>query len=279
MQPYLFTTTPSASRTIGALIAAAAGDALGWMTEFARSPFVGAPPTLSRPADPGWIAEYQTWRRKVYGYHSYEDLVMPGDYSDDTQLTICSAAALGRDGRFDPTVFCHRELPTWLEYARGAGRTVKTAARQLRDRRRTWNTNVVQVKDRFRPVDYRSAGANGAAMRISPHVLANPNRWNQAEQGIWQNCLATHGHPRAIVGALLYGQALALLLRQPGGVSGEQFLSSLTDWISQTQIPLWTDGLPGWVEEWNKGRPVELFFQRQFSDTISQLPTAKSGWA
>jgi len=90
------------NRTAGSLLAAAAGDAMGWMTEFIRSP-----DDLKRKMGVDRVTEYQAWSKQVGGrFQGYEDYIAPGEYSDDTQLTICTAACISPNGCFDYRTFC-----------------------------------------------------------------------------------------------------------------------------------------------------------------------------
>jgi ADP-ribosylglycohydrolase len=256
------------NRTAGSLLAAAAGDALGWMTEFIRSP-----DDLQRKMGVDRVTEYQAWSKQVGGrFQGYEDYMAPGDYSDDTQLTICTAACISPNGCFDYRTFCDLEYPMWLEYARGAGGTVKEAAHKIPRKSADWNSNFFSRKIKEETIDYRDGGANGAAMRISPHVLANVGRWTQAEADIWRNSIISHGHPRAIIGAILYGYALHTVLQWSESTTGEEFIETLGNWVKQLEIPQ-IPALKTWLSEWNKGRgePFETVFSNTKQEAVDQL--------
>lgn len=255
-------------RIAGSLLAAAAGDALGWMTEFIRSP-----DDLKRKMKVDRVTEYQSWSKQVGGrFQGYEDYIEAGDYSDDTQLTICTAACISPNGCFDYRSFCDLEYPLWLEYARGAGGTVKEAAQKIQRKSADWNSNFFSRKMKEGTMDYRDGGANGAAMRISPHVLANAGRWTQAEADIWRNSIISHGHPRAIIGAILYGYALYTVLQESEPINGQEFIETLGNWVKELEIPQ-ISGLKTWLSEWNKGR-LETFdqvFANTKQEAIEQL--------
>ena len=51
-------------------------------------------------------------------------------------------------------------------------------------------------------------------MRILPIALANHNNFEKIKEHIFSNSIVTHGHPRAIVGAILYGYAVDTMLHQ-----------------------------------------------------------------
>ena len=248
------------NRITGALLAAAAGDAMGWTTEFIRSKA-----DLKQKMGVERLTEYRDWKKRVGGrFQGYEDYIGAGEYSDDTQLTICTAACISTNGSFDYQTFCDVEYPMWLEYARGAGGTVKEAAQKIQRKSAQWNSNFFTRKTKERIIDYRDGGANGAAMRISPHVLANAGRWQQAEVDIWRNSIISHGHPRAIIGALLYGYALYTALQWSEADTGLQLIETLGNWTKQLEIPQIT-GLKNWLSEWNKGRQES--FETVFTQT------------
>lgn len=256
------------NRTAGSLLAAAAGDAMGWMTEFIRSP-----DDLKRKMRVDRVTEYQAWSKRVGGrFQGYEDYIAPGEYSDDTQLTICTAACISSNGCFDYRTFCDFEYPMWLEYARGAGGTVKEAAEKIQRKSADWNSNFFSRKMKEGTIDYRDGGANGAAMRISPHVLANVGRWTQAEADIWRNSIISHGHPRAIIGAILYGYALYTALQWSESTTGQELIETLGNWVKQLEIPQ-IPALRIWLNEWNKGRkePFETVFNNTKQEAVEQL--------
>jgi ADP-ribosylglycohydrolase len=257
-----------ANRTSSSLLAAAAGDAMGWMTEFIRSP-----DDLKRKMGVERITDYQAWNKQVGGrFQGYKDEITAGEYSDDTQLTICTAACISQNGSFDYRTFCDFEYPLWLEYARGAGGTVKEAAEKIQRKSADWNSNFFSRKIKDKIIDYRDGGANGAAMRISPHVLANAGRWTQAEADIWRNSIISHGHPRAILGGVIYGYALHNALHWSNSTTGQELIETLGNWTKKIEIPQ-ISSIRSWINEWNKGQ-VESFekvFINTKEEAIEQL--------
>ncbi|NMA69351.1 MAG: hypothetical protein GX958_08030 [Desulfitobacterium sp.] len=59
--------------------------------------------------------------------------------------------------------------------------------------------------------NYFNAGGNGVAMRILPHIFGKEQVPNEVIQEVLQNGILTHGHPRALIGATLYADALICL--------------------------------------------------------------------
>src|SRR4051794_9030220 len=77
----------SLEKAEGALIALAAGDALGWPQEV-RAKEINSGKAIAPSTT------FRSWKRRGGGrYFPHEELVNPGEYSDDTQLTIAVARA------------------------------------------------------------------------------------------------------------------------------------------------------------------------------------------
>jgi ADP-ribosylglycohydrolase len=149
----------------------AIADALGWPTEFSRSP-----EDLKQVGVHTYpVHDFVPWHKRTGGrFFTRIDNIQPGDYSDDTQLTLSVARSLNADGTVDNEYFAKKELQYWLDYARGAGATVTAAAKAASRRSTDWRWNFFRFKrGRHYDLDYRGAGANGAAMRVSPIALAN----------------------------------------------------------------------------------------------------------
>lgn len=88
---------------------------------------------------------------------------MAGEYSDDTQLLLAVARACLAGNQWLEHLRVV-ELPFWPTYQRGGGRAALTACRAWQDSSPPWAST--------KAASYFAAGANGAAMRIAPHVLA-----------------------------------------------------------------------------------------------------------
>lgn len=190
--------TPPLDRFQGAMLFSAVGDALGWPTEFIRSDSRRKPP-FALP-----IRDFVKWEKFVGGrWWGYKDDIAPGEYSDDTQLTLAVARSLSSKGAFEPERFAYSEFPLWLHYERGGGRSIKTAARAMIQRKTDWLHNFYKQGG----VEYRSAGANGAAMRNLPIALASCRNEERLVRDSFLNAIVSHGHPRAILGTILFGLA------------------------------------------------------------------------
>lgn len=232
----------------GSLICAAAADALGWITEFVRGP-----DHLQKLYQTDLVTEYRGWQKTTGGrFNAHIDYINKGEYSDDTQLTLAIARSLRSDGTLHAEHFAQEELPLWLGYARGAGSSVTAAARGMRRKTAHWNSNFYRYKHRGEQRDYRDAGGNGAAMRVGPLALANPHRPDTLSDGVWVSSVATHGHPTAIVGSLLYGHALRLCIERGDTLSREEFTSDLIEVMDAVEPPQ-SPEFDEWLDVWNRG--------------------------
>jgi ADP-ribosylglycohydrolase len=197
---------PSRDRYRASVLLAAIGDALGWPTEAAWS--------TSERKEP--VTDFIRWKKLVGGrWWGYHDIIEPGQYSDDTQLSLAVSRCLDDHGVFSPEEFAYLELPLWLQYERGGGRSVKAAARSLINGKRDWTSNFYNGPD----VNYFSAGGNGSAMRNLPLALAHVSDERLLVADSFINCIITHGHPRAIVGTILFGLAVRHALSSEAGQS------------------------------------------------------------
>ena len=181
-----------------ALLLSGVGDSLGWPLEFSRH----------RPQAP--LESFVKWNKIVGGkWWGYKDEINPGEYSDDTQLMLSVARSIDSSGSFNPEYFAYLELPLWLNYERGGGRSLKAAARNILKRKSKWFTNFYKTQD----VNYSTAGANGASMRNLPIALVNINNHKKFVNDSFKNSVVTHGHPRGIIGTIVIGAAQIYFLK------------------------------------------------------------------
>ncbi len=261
-------------RVAGALLGGAIVDALGWPTEFARTPKdlerVGV---LEYP-----LRDFVPWHKRTGGrFFTRVDNIQPGDYSDDTQLTLAVARSLNADGSTDPDYFAKQELKYWLGYARGAGATVTAAAKAASRVKADWRWNFFSSTRGRRAFDYRDAGANGAAMRISPIALANLNDPHRMVIEIWRNSIVTHGHPRAIIGALVYGEALRTLASGQDLVA-ERYVRHLRSFIRDLDAAPADEDLAHWRRRWSENHvPFEAQWPEFVAEMDSMLGVALEG--
>jgi ADP-ribosylglycohydrolase len=237
----------------GIFLGAAAGDALGWPQE-ARGGLIGGQKERDRAAPQ---LEFRSWGRHAGSYsryaQRYRDPVQAGEYSDDTQLLLATARSCLAGEKWWERL-TGAELPAWPLYQRGGGRAVLTAASLWAAGRQPWR-NDRTARSREVMERYRGAGANGVAMRIAPHVLWARDSADLISRVV-RDGITTHGHPRALVGALVYAFALAHAASSPEtthgyGESIEAASGGLID--ADRVLPLlprdW--GSPGEIEEFS----------------------------
>ena len=202
--PALEASVPRA-KAEGAFLALAAGDALGWPQEIAWKKRGGTAHDL-----PG--LEFKTWTRRSGGrFNAYDEIIRAGEYSDDTQLTLAVARSRTNHGADWWRAFTWMELPLWTLYERGGGGATKRAARAWVGGGSPWqSTKSAGVRRYF------DAGGNGVAMRVLPHALflAGQDDPSVLVHDVVRDGIATHGHPRALVGATAYAYAAWSLARR-----------------------------------------------------------------
>lgn len=199
-----------AARSRGVFLGAAVGDALGWPQE-QNSNIVGGNRNRYVDATP----HFRDWERYGGGqYQKYIDLVPAGSYSDDTQLILATGRALQSEDWF--AALTRRELPLFLLYSRGAGGATLRACRTWATGPEPWVSGTTQKSQKATELYFR-AGGNGVAMRIAPHVITHATRpTEELVARVVQDGIATHGHPRALVGAAAYAVALHAMVNTKG---------------------------------------------------------------
>ena len=180
---------------------AAAGDALGWMTELARGESGVAYRTGS-----AIVSMPVKWQRMIGGRAGPRVDLPAGTYSDDTQLRLAVSRAIRGNGDFDVEAFAKVEITVWPSYALGAGLGTKAAASNLSRRGVNWFSNFFDSGGQ----KYISGGGNGAAMRIQPHVWASSAKSAEMMIGdVLRDALVTHGHPHGFCGAVFHALCVA----------------------------------------------------------------------
>ncbi len=223
------TLSTTRGRAEGAFLGAAIGDALGWphemrATRASRSQRVAA-------------LGFESWTKRSGGrFQPHEETIAAGHYSDDTQLILAGARALLRAPANWWEILAMEELPLWTAYQRGGGGATKRAAASWLTGKAPWKAKPADVERYF------SAGGNGVAMRVLPHCLRHAASANYAglATDIMTDGVTTHGHPRALVGALAYGYGLWQAFRHRGTLNyGQLFavvLAGAADWGSMPPL-------------------------------------------
>ena len=256
-------------RVEGALLALAGGDALGWPQEVPRNVKGGF-------ADDAPRVEFKGWTRRSGGrFRPFEEVISPGDYSDDTQLTLAVARSRARYGDSWWVAFTRIELPLWTLYERGGGGATKRAADAWVQGRAPWKSSrAEQVRGYF------DAGGNGVAMRVLPHALflarhAGPEK---LIHDVVLDGSATHGHPRALVGANVYAYAAWKLVRRTATLRFGELLESLIEEYSEwCRRPSRSEG--SWFDAADSVSeiPYEEIWERTVREMVELLKSARKG--
>ncbi len=193
------------NQIVNSALWAAYGDALGFITELASEK------TLISRSGLEYITKLVSWKRKIGGMFGATIILPAGSYSDDTQLRLATSRSIKSNGHFAIQTFAKIELPVWQNYALGAGRSSKYAANCLSKPSVAWFSNFYESDK----TTYINGGGNGAVMRIQPHIWCaqDLNASDEYLLDVIKNSITTHGHPRAIAGAVFHAQALAYILQ------------------------------------------------------------------
>ena len=186
-------------RIRNSMLWSAYGDALGWISELTNEA------GLRRRTSGVRLNIPVEWRRRIGGRAGVTITLPQGCYSDDTQLRLATIRSIRADG-FDVEAFSKVELPVWLSYALGGGKSTSAAANNLAKPRVQWFAN------NFR--GWTNSGGNGAAMRIQPHVWAarDPNDPATFLPDVIRNAICTHSHPNGLMGAVFHALTLARVM-------------------------------------------------------------------
>jgi ADP-ribosylglycohydrolase/predicted enzyme related to lactoylglutathione lyase len=248
----------------GALLAAAAGDALGWPFED-RSSRIN--PGASHESIGYDDITFQDWDRRTGNrFQSYREKILAGSYSDDTQLLLATQRSLLSLHDEGWQYWLSRiELPFWLCYERGAVGATKRAAQAWLHGSAPWRT--AKLVD-----SYRNAGGNGAAMRILPHAIrhAESSNYIQTFDEVVANSVCTHGHPRAILGALIYGYAAWYSARLRNTLDYGELLVALLDNSDEWgQFPTRENIFVDWIHSYEESSLTAL--KSLWKSTVNEI--------
>lgn len=236
----------------GAMIATAIGDALGWPNEIRSK---------NKSKNAGNGDNFVAWIRRNNKPCYHDEKILPGEYSDDTQLTLSVARSIivGNWEKF----FSEKELVFWLKYERGGGKALLNAAKLYKDGVLPWQSK--------RARDYFNAGGNGAVMRILPHVISQHKISPSTDlmSDIIKNSILTHGHPRAILGATCYAFALDYLLKKKNVLNYGELVSAVIDgqkvWGSYPDNKIFS--------EWLNAANQYFDYQKEWNNVLSSMLT------
>lgn len=257
--------TQKPNLAVGSLLGAAIGDAMGW-------PYEGHADRM--PARDKRIKNFFAWAKKSGSrFRPYFEFIDAGEYSDDTQLLLAVARSRLKSVKWW-SEFAYCELPFWTLYERGGGGATKRAAI-------SWLSDISPWTN---PKDgslqkYLDAGGNGVAMRILPHALMNDNEsFKNASVDIMTDGVVTHGHPRALVGALAYGYALWYVFRLNKTLEFGELVDVLIDCVQSWSIlPSIEERWPGWAKTVNKSLNYSEIWRKTVDEMLDLLATIRAG--
>lgn len=190
------------------LLGTAIGDALGV-------------PFESKPADNPLLIN---WDRKSFLGSKYHGLE-PGQYSDDTQLSIIVAESLIENSGFDPADLAKRYVD-WIESerARGYGRTTLLAINNLK--------SGIPWTDSGVPESY----GNGTAMRAAPFGVFFRNDLRSLIEIVKMDSGITHKSNEAEAGALAIALAAYYISNEDTDQLVKRICESLPDSIVKNKL-------------------------------------------
>ena len=244
------------TRARTAFLAAAYGDALGWPNETrgkSSAKMIREKPSLNLAA----------WKRRDGTlYSSHVENVPAGTYSDDTQLIACVARSYLVAGDAWWERFTTVELPFWLLYQRGGGGATLRAAKSWSDKRQPWAAAE----------KYFDAGGNGAAMRVLPHVVIHvrSQAFRSLKNSVVLDALSTHGHPRAVVGALIFAFSLWSLMRRTRSLGFGQIIDdAISNETTWAEFPFRDTRLSESIA--SRGWIIPTNYESRWSETVSEV--------
>lgn len=247
-------------RAQAAFIGAAVGDALGW-------PFEGR--ASQTPHESQRQLLYFAWDKKSGGrFNPHVEHIAAGEYSDDTQLILAVSRSLITTSEWWQR-FATVELPVWTIYERGGGGATKRAAVLWTTGTAPWNSR--KAEDAIR---YINAGGNGVAMRVLPHCVrhASNDSFSPLATDILSDGVVTHGHPRALIGALAYGYACWSALRLSRTLEyGELIQKTLEGFKQWSSLPELTARWSDWYPAATKLLPDYVNLWESVSDEMYKL--------
>ncbi|WP_293785675.1 ADP-ribosylglycohydrolase family protein [uncultured Aeromicrobium sp.] len=199
-------------RARGVLLAQACGDALGVPYEFG--------PPLGEDAIPEMIGRPESG-------------LLPGEYSDDTAMSVCIAEAAAAHGGLDEAALddLARRFLAWGEVGiKHAGRQTKlvfaATAEPTADAMRRAARTVLEERPH--------AAGNGALMRTAVVALVRPDDRAGTARSAAQVARLTHPHHEAVESCVLWTEAVRCTL-----MGGEVDLAAGLDLVDPASRRLW----------------------------------------
>ena len=181
----------------GCLLGGAVGDALGMPTEEGPS------------REPGQTIREACGVDRVEGYldSPNPDFLQAGQYTDDTQQTICLAETLlEAGGQYHPLRFFDKLAAAVNGKMRGVGPSTMRVLDALA---------AGQQRELLAGTFTSGVGTNGGAMRIAPVALLFHRDEERLRYEVMRATRVTHRHPAAVAGACVQAFLIASRVGQP----------------------------------------------------------------
>ena len=126
---------------------------------------------------------------------------------------------------------------------------------------------------------YYMAGGNGVVMRIMPHVIKNEEDIEYIMKQVLLNGMYTHGHPRLLVGAMLYAYSLAYIFSLETTLEYGELIEELINkkeiWGSLPKV----NNIEAWKEEAQRYLSIEydILWEDCVNETVEYLKIAREG--
>ena len=201
------------SRFRGCLLGGAVGDALGMPTEVGPSRRRGQ--LIREACGVDWVQTYRDSPNPKY--------LQAGQYTDDTQQTICLAETLlASDGHFNAELFFRKLTRAVERFHRGVGPSTKRVMGAIRNG---------ALKALLRGEAASQSPTNGGAMRVAPVAMVyfwDPDRLMRIAQDATR---ATHAHPTSVAGACVQALLVAAAVREGSDLDFGQLRDDVSERI------------------------------------------------
>jgi ADP-ribosyl-[dinitrogen reductase] hydrolase len=154
--------------------------------------------------------------------------VLPGEYTDDTQMALCIAESLVEKEDFDALDIARRFVAWYAKGPKDVGNTTARALAYLESHPNEWNGGLVTA-------DSNSAG-NGGLMRCAPVALLFAGREPELIRASATSSQITHGEQRAVDSCVALNLAIDLYLTDGDTDWESRLLSRLKESVRNEEV-------------------------------------------
>ena len=233
----------SADRFRGAMLFGAVGDALGWPTEFV-SPELGRKPPFELP-----VRAFVQWTKMVGGrWWGYRDVILPGQYRT-TPVNAGGGPQHFRLRGFPAGAICLLRAPSLapLRTREGESQSKRRLAPCCKKSQAGSTTSI--TPERWITVG-REPMALPCATSRSP--LSSGTSERRLVRDSFLNAVITHGHPRAILGAILFAHSVRFALGEEPLRPKSMIDYLLTSIESAGRTVADDHHINAWIHSWEK---------------------------